>query len=88
MTMIIKKNLLKRTIGMDTVLIPIGKTILDSKGLFMLNELGAFIWDILPEVDSEEEICRRVLAEYDETEEIVKADIFEFLEKLRELSII
>ena len=86
--MIVKKNLLKRTIGADTVLIPVGKTILESNGLFMVNDLGAFIWDLLPKVSTEEEICECVLAEYDVSKEEAEADIHEFLNQLRKLDII
>lgn len=86
--MIIKKELIKRTIGNDTVLIPVGKTVLDSNGLFVLNELGAFIWDLLPKVECAEDICAAVLKEYDVSEAEAETDIAVFLEKLRALQII
>ena len=86
--MTIKKQLIKRTIGADTVLVPVGKTVLESNGLFMLNELGSFIWDILPQVETEEEICQAVLAEYEVSEDIACHDIAEFLEKLRKMEIL
>lgn len=44
----IKKELIKREIAGDCILVPVGKSTLESNGLFALNELGAFIWDILP----------------------------------------
>lgn len=86
--MIIKKELIKREITGDTILVPVGKTVLDSNGLFMLNELGAFIWDLLPGTESEEDICNAVLAQYDVSAETVKKDVSEFLEKLRKMDII
>ena len=86
--MIIKKELIKREIAGDTILVPVGKTVYDSNGLFVLNELGAFIWDILPQVDSEEEICKAVVEEYEVSAEEASKDISEFLTKLRELNII
>lgn len=86
--MIVKKNLIKREIAGDTILVPVGRTVYDSNGLFVLNELGAFIWDLLPRVDSEEEICRAVLEEYDVTGEDAGQDVAAFLEKLREMEII
>lgn len=86
--MIIKKTLIKRVIGSDTILVPVGKTVFDSNGLFALNELGDFIWDLLPRVNTEEEICDAVLAEYDVPQEVAQKDIREFLQKLRELEII
>lgn len=39
----IKKELIKRDIAGDTVLVPVGKTVMENNGLFILNELGAFI---------------------------------------------
>lgn len=86
--MIIKKELIKREITGDTILVPVGKTVLDSNGLFMLNELGAFIWDLLPGTESEEDICNAVLEQYDVSAETVKKDVSEFLEKLRKMDII
>lgn len=84
----IKKELIKREIAGDTILVPVGKTVYDSNGLFVLNELGAFIWDLLPGADSEAELCEAVLAEYETTPQEAATDIAEFLQKLRQMDII
>lgn len=86
--MTIKKELIKRDIAGDTILVPVGKTVYDSNGLFVLNELGAFIWEMLPEANSEEDILKAVLAAYEVSAEEAKADVAEFLEKLKKLEII
>lgn len=86
--MIIKKELIKRQIAGDTILVPVGKTVYDSNGLFVLNELGAFIWDMLPQAESEEEICEAIRAEYEISSEDVAKDTAEFLNRLREMEII
>ena len=86
--MIIKKELIKREIAGDTILVPVGKTVLDSNGLFVMNELAAFIWDQLPGAESEDAICEAVLAEYDVSAEEAAADIAEFLNKLRKMEIL
>lgn len=86
--MIIKKELIKREIAGDTILVPVGKTVFDSNGLFVMNELATFIWDLLPQVETEEQICRAVLDEYDVTEEEAAKDVAEFLGKLRQMEII
>ena len=86
--MIIKKELIKREIAGDTILVPVGKTVLESNGLFMLNELGAFIWDLLPRVESESEILEAILAEYEISAETAAKDTAEFLASLREMDII
>ncbi|MBQ8813361.1 MAG: PqqD family protein [Lachnospiraceae bacterium] len=84
----IKKQLIKREIAGDTILVPVGKTVYDSNGLFVLNELAAFIWDILPEVSDEVQIVERILADYEVTREVASADTAQFLRKLREMGII
>lgn len=86
--MIIKKELIKREIAGDTILVPVGKTVLECNGLFMLNELGAFIWDLLPQAESEDEICKAVLAEYEISPEEAEKDIAEFFANLRKMDIL
>ena len=78
----IKKELIKREIAGDCILVPVGKSTLD------LNELAAFIWDILPDVTSEDEIVSKVLDEYDVDRETAAGDVAEFMAKLKELEII
>ena len=85
--MIIKKELIKRQIAGETILVPLGKTVYDSHGLFVLNELGAFIWDLLPNVDTQEEICQAILKEYEVSEEEARKDIAEFMNQLQKLDV-
>ena len=84
----IKKELLKREIAGDSFLIPVGKSVYENNGMFVLTELGAFIWDLLPQADSAEDILQKVLAEYEVEEATAKADIAEFLQKLQDLGIL
>lgn len=86
--MIIKKELIKREIAGETVLVPVGKSVYDANGLFVMNELAAFIWTLLPDVDTEAEICRAVLEEYDVSEETAARDVADFLGKLRQMDIL
>ena len=84
----IKKELVKRDVAGDIILVPVGKTVYDSNGLFVLNELGEFLWDRLEAADSEEELLGAVLEEYEVTEKIAREDIRKFLNRLRELGIL
>ena len=86
--MIIKKKLIKREIAGSIIMVPVGKTVYDSNGLFVLNELGAFIWEILPNMETEDEICEAILAEYDVSPEEAARDVKEFLQRLRTLGIL
>ena len=84
----IKKELIKREIAGDTILVPVGQTVYDANGLFVMNELAAFIWDLLPEAQTEADIVSAVLAEYEIDEATAKKDIAAFLGKLKEINIL
>ena len=84
----IKKELIKREIAGETILVPVGKSVYDANGLFVLNELGAFIWELLPQAQTEEEICRAVMEEYEVSAEEVSQDVSEFLQMLRKMDIL
>lgn len=84
----IKKDLIKRDVAGDIILVPVGKTVYDSNGLFVLNSMGSFLWDRLPQAESEEDLLLAVLEKYDVTREIAARDIATFLEKLRQMNIL
>ena len=84
----LKKELIKREIAGDVVLVPVGKTVYEANGLFILNDVGAFLWDKLPQAEDEEALLEAVLREYEVTPETAKEDITAFLRKLREMDII
>ncbi|MGN1444157.1 MAG: PqqD family protein [Acutalibacteraceae bacterium] len=86
--MIIKKELVLREIMGENMLVPCGKTVFSDNGLFMLNDVGCFIWKILPAVSDENEIVQRVLDEYDIEPDKAKEDIENFLASLRSFEII
>lgn len=86
--MIIKKELIKREIAGDTILVPVGKTVLESNGLFVLNGLGAFLWDRLPQAEGAEDLCAAVLEEYEVSREEAMEDIENFLAQLRKMNIL
>jgi hypothetical protein len=84
----IQKELLKREVGGEAFLVPLGKTVFESNGLFALTEVGSFIWDLLPEAETEEELLGKILEEYEVDEDTARKDLAQFLDKLRDMNII
>ena len=84
----IKKTMITREVAGQTILVPFGDALKDSNGLFMLTESGAFIWSVLPECETEEEIVNKLLDEYEVEEDIAKTDVKNFLDNLRKYNII
>lgn len=84
----IKRDFILREIAGDILLVPAGKTALDLNGMLTLNEVGAEIWKMLPEVECEEEIVQRLLQEYEAEPAQVREDVSEFMSQLRKLEIV
>ena len=84
----IRKQLVKRSIAGDVILVPVGDASLELKGLLTLNETGERMWDLLPQCDTEEALVQQMLAEYEVDEATLRADVGEFLDSLRQLDIL
>lgn len=78
----INNEFVLREIAGDYIIIPTGKMALDFNGMITMNEVGVFLWKKLQEEVTFEELLKAVLDEYDVEEEVAKADIQEFLDKL------
>ncbi len=84
----VKLQFVTREVAGDVLLVPVGKTSLDLNGMLTLNELGAELWKRIPEARDEEALADSIIEDYDVTPEQARADVHEFLEKLRELGIL
>lgn len=78
----VDKEFVLREIAGDYVIIPIGRTVLSFNGLITVNEIGAFLWNLLQEDVTKEELVAKVLNEYEVDEETAREDIQEFLDTL------
>lgn len=78
----IKKELIIREIAGDVILVPVGKTVLENNGLFLLNEVSADIWKMLCEGKDQAEITAALAEMYDADPNVIWADVEEFLEDL------
>lgn len=86
--MTIKKQLVKRNIAGDVILVPVGDSSLTLKGLITLNETAAFIWDRLADAADAAELAAAMCEEYDIAAATAKNDVDEILAQFRELEII
>lgn len=84
----IKKELIQREIAGDTLLIPVGNAVYQTNGVFILTELSAFIWNLLPQVETEEELLTAILENYEVDETTARNDLQEFLSQLKQFDII
>ena len=86
--MTIKKQLVKRNIAGDVILVPVGDSSLTLKGLITLNETAEFIWDRLAAAAAAAELAAALGAEYEIDAATAKNAVDELLAQFRELAII
>ena len=84
----INKEYVLREIAGDYIIIPVGKTVLEFNGLITVNEVGVFLWKMLQEEVTMDDLVKAVLSEYEVEEAVARADIQEFLDKLTEAGVL
>lgn len=73
-----------REIAGEYVIVPTGSEAFRFQGLITVNEVGAFLWEILQNGDKTlEELVHAVCGEYEADQKETEQDIEEFLEKIR-----
>lgn len=78
-----------RRLGKEYAAVAMGSARKNFNGLIRMNETGKFLWDCLKTDCTEEELLRKVLAEYDEvSQEEAQKDITEFTQRLRKAGIL
>ena len=84
----LKQEFFVREIDGKPVLIPSDPAVRSRINRLELNEAGSFLFQRIPNVDSEESLVNAVLDEYDVDRETAAQDVKEFLARLREYDII
>lgn len=84
----LKKQLVKRNIAGDVILVPVGDSSLTLKGLMTLNETAEFIWDRLAAAADAGELAAALCSEYEVGPAEAMTDVEALLAQLKELEII
>lgn len=84
----IKKNVILRTVAGEHMLVPVGDTVFQYNGIFMLTDSGKLLWDKIREGAESEELVKALIEEYEIDEETASKDVSEFLERLKSYEII
>ena len=77
-----------REIAGDYILIPVGEAAFSLKGLIMLSETGAYLYGLLKDGKTMEELISALTGEYDVSEEEATCDTDAFLHQMRELGML
>jgi hypothetical protein len=82
------KNLVTRSIGGETLIVPVRSGIADLECIYTLNGVGSRIWELLDEHTPVKKIVEAICSEYDVTPEQAAHDISELLSGLEAAGLI
>jgi hypothetical protein len=77
-----KDDFLLENVGGQDLLIPLGSKVLDTNGMVMLNPTARFIWELLAEDRSLEELVAAVVEQFDVGADRAGADVRAFVHHL------
>lgn len=83
----IKKEVIVRCVAGEYMLIPIGDTVTDYNGLFVMTESGMLLWDLIKNGAEKEELVSALMKEYGIDSKTAAEDTDEFIQKLCDLGI-
>jgi methyltransferase-like protein len=81
-------SIVTRKTGNEYVLVPIANNIADMNSVFILNETGAFIWELIDGERSVGDIIKALTDEYETDIVTATKDLSEFIEKMDKYLII
>lgn len=76
-------SIVHRNIAGEAILVPIRRNVADMESIYTLDQLGAFIWELIDGQRTVSDIKAAILNEYDVAPEVAEADLVEFLGQLQ-----
>lgn len=83
-----KKGFMLRQTAGRNIVVAVGQASEEFNGLITLNETGAFLWKMLQEGTTYEDMLKALLDEYDVSEADAKAGMDAFLKSVRDADLI
>jgi len=81
-------NMVYRRIADEYILVPIRQQVADLNYIYTLNEIGAFIWELIDGKSNIKQILKNITAAYDVEEKAAKDDLISFISQLLKIKAI
>ena len=82
------EGVVTRVIAGEMLLVPVSGDLADMQNIFLVDQVGAFIWDSLDGIRSHRDVLERVTGEFDVAEDRAGVDLDEFLGTLKQSGLI
>ncbi len=83
----INKGFMLKQVGKDYMIIPTTNSNVEMNKIFNINEIGADIYKYLDSGNTLEETINLLLKDYDVKESVLRPDVLEFVQALKERGI-
>lgn len=84
----LKEGFVLRKIGGESVVIPIGNNIADFNGIIRLNESAAFLWGLLKNETTKDDLVKYLIREYKIDDVLAINDVEKFISTLNENKVV
>lgn len=84
----IKDNYMLRKVADCYVVVPIGAAVAEFNGMINLNDVGAFLWQLLETETTFDAVLAAMLEEYEVDEALAKSDLERFIKELEDANLI
>lgn len=84
----IKDGFVLKELAGSFMVVPLGSQVINFSSIIKLSESGAFLWRLLGEDKSIDDLTCAMLSEYEVDEERAKADIEKFIKKLEDADLL
>ena len=79
----IKNGFMLRDVANQTMVVAVGEASKDFNGIIRLNSTGKFLWELLQNDTSKEQLIKAITTEYDIDSATTEKDIDAFIDVLR-----
>ena len=84
----VNSDFVMRNIAGENILVPTGEAAEKFNGMITMNEVAAFMWQYIDEVESKEDLVKMVLNEFEVDEETATRDVENFINELSSINMI
>ena len=84
----IKEGFVLKEIAGSHMVVPLGSQVMNFTSIIKLSESGAFLWSLLSDDKTIDELTDAMLSEYDVDDTKARTDIEKFINKLKDADLI
>jgi hypothetical protein len=83
-----KDDFILQNVGGENLLVPSGQRVVDLNGLVILNATGKFLWELLAEDRSVDDLAKQVVERFDVDQDCARIDVETFMHDIEGMGLL